>query len=122
VPRRVLHLDIRYDAPQGHLVHRGLDRRALRGEHQDARGRVRELQPVEAAVVLERLEVELGQHRVERVLDRPGVTTGRRRADLVALVEPDLRARLGQERRGRAADDAAADDGDVRGGAHSPLA
>ena len=53
---------------------------------------------------------------VHRVLEQAGVAPGRARGDLVALVEADARAVLGEERGERAADDPAADDRDVGGG------
>ena len=68
----------------------------------------------ERPVVLDRLLVEVDERRVERVLDDARVAPGRARGDRLALVEHDARARLGQERRQRAADDAAADDREVR--------
>jgi hypothetical protein len=72
--------------------------------------------------VLQRLDVQLRHHRVEGVLDRAGVAARGGRAHLLALVDLDLRARLGQERGRRAADDPAADDRDVSRAAHFPLA
>jgi hypothetical protein len=53
--------------------------------------------------------VELGQHRIERVLDRARVAARRRPRELAALEQLDAGARLGEERRRRAADDPAAD-------------
>ena len=57
----------------------------------------------------QRLRVEPGQRRVERVLHHPGVAPGRAGGDRLALVEPHARAALGEERGQRAADDPAAD-------------
>jgi hypothetical protein len=106
----------------GDLLGRGREQRPLMRHHQDARGRLRQVEAVEAAVELERLDVQLRHHRVERVLDRAGVAARGGRAHVVVLVELDLRSGLGQERRRGAADDPAPHDGDVRGAAHSPLA
>ena len=58
--------------------------------------------------------VEVGQVRVERVLDGTRVAARRCAGDLVALEQATRATGLGQERRRRHADDPAADDGDVK--------
>ena len=58
--------------------------------------------------------MEAGQRLVERVLEDARVAPGRGGGDRLALVEPHARAGLGEQRRERAADDAAAGDRDVR--------
>ena len=91
-------------------------------EQQQAGRLGRQLEAVaERAVVLERLLVERRQRRVERVLHDARVAPRRARGDRLALVEDDAGAALGQERGERAADDAAADDRDVRRRAHAPI-
>ena len=73
--------------------------------------------------MLERLLVEAGERRVERVLDDARVAPGRARGDRLALVEDDtLAPRLGEERGERAADDPAADDREVGRALTSQLA
>jgi hypothetical protein len=67
----------------------------------------------EGAIEPERGQVQLHEDRVERVLDDPRVATGRARADRVTLDEDHPPAGLRQVRRGRDADDAAAEDDDV---------
>ena len=82
-------------------------------QQQDA-GRVGgHLEALEPAVQLERLVVELGHDRVERMLQHSGVAPARGSRDAVALEDLDLRARLGQQRRGGATDYPSADDRDV---------
>src|SRR5918999_9372 len=100
--------------PRGDLGHRRHERRALARQQQHARGLLRQVEPVELTVVAQRLLVELGEHRVERVLDRPGVAAGRGARKLPALEQLDPGARLGEEGRRCAPDDPAADDRDAR--------
>jgi hypothetical protein len=88
-------------------------RRALAGEQEHPGGPVRELEPVELAVVPQRLRVQFRQHRVEGVLDGAGVAPRRGSPELVALEQLHPGPGLGQERGGRTAHDPAADDRDV---------
>jgi hypothetical protein len=98
------------------------DRGALTGEHKHAGGVGGQVEAVELAVVVERLAVQLPHHRVERVLDRARVASGRRPGQLAALEQLDARAGLGEERRRGAADDPAPDDRDVGEAGQSPAA
>jgi hypothetical protein len=106
----------------GELLDHRLKRLRLGRQHQDAGWFLGQVEAVELPVVVERLQVQLRHHRVERVLDRARVAPGGRGAHLLALVQVDPRPRLRQERGGGAPDDPAADDGDVRRAAHFSLA
>jgi hypothetical protein len=98
------------------------DRRSLTGEHEYPRGLGGEVEAVELAIVVERLAVQLSQHRVERVLDRARVASGGRPGQPAALEQLDARAGLCEERRRGAADDPAPDDRDVGEAGQSPAA
>jgi hypothetical protein len=91
-------------------------------QHQHSRGLARELELVELPVVAQGLGVQLLEHGIERVLHRAGVAPGGCGRHLVALVQVHASPGLREESGGRTTDDAAADDGDVGGSAHSPLA
>src|SRR5262249_39818327 len=89
-------------------------REALRGQgavgHDQQPGRLRrEREAVELRVVAQRLLVEADKRVVERVLEHARVAPRRAGSDLLAFVQRHARAALGEERRERAADDAAAD-------------
>jgi hypothetical protein len=107
------------EARRGGVVVGGQRLRVAGDDHCPGRlGRERE--PVSEALVLaQRRLVQRLEHRVHRVLQDPRVAPGRARADRLPLVQPHPRPALGQERRRRAAGDAAADHDDVRRHARS---
>ena len=91
-----------------------LERGGVLADDEHADDLLRHLEAVpELAVVLLGSGVDVGEHLVHRVLEQARVAPGGAGGDLVALVEADAHAVLGEERGERASDDPAADHGDV---------
>ena len=117
--RRVERLGGELREARGDLGADRLERGGVLAHDEHADGLRRQLEAV-AELGVERLgrREDVRQRLVHRVLEQAGVAAGGAGGDLVALVEADARAVLGEEGGERAADDPAADDGDVRVCAH----
>ena len=96
---------------------RSVERVWLAGEQQHTGRRGGELEAVELGEVAQRLEMKLGQHRIEGMLNRARVAARRRAGELVALEELDACTGFGQEGSRGAAHDPAAHDRNVGRGA-----
>ena len=73
-------------------------------------------QSVQRAIKRDRLEMQVDEDAVERVLDDARVAPGRPGTDLVPLEQEDPATGGGEMVRGGDPDDPAADDDDIRGG------
>ena len=101
-----------------HLRHGRLEDRALARQHEHSDRLLRKLEVGELAVVAKRLQVQVPQHRVERMLHRAGVLARRGDRHLLTLVQVHPNTCLGEEGGRRTTDDAPADDRHVGGSAH----